>query len=528
MTTFHKYLMNGEVELFTVVCLPSEKGNFPTVIYRSPYVDSEEFLPEEEICKNIMTDFNPWIDHGYAVVYQHCRGRGKSSGDCVPYIYEREDGLFLQEWIRAQSFYNGELYLYGASYTSSVHFVTAPFAKDIKGAVLTAQDCERYNCNYRNGFYKMGLHGRWYVNMYKRKKSLKKSYATDSYKMLPLSDFSKTVLGECALDFDELLRHPNRNDAFWSSRFGGGEAHDAIKHANIPILLVTGFYDIYTGGVFDMWRGLDEETKAKSALAVHPFDHGGNGVDQPILFENGRLKDKFGDYAIRWLDFVRGKESSPFEQGKVTYYKLFEDKWCCDDFNDPKQLCRIKLGNGEISYRYNPFAPASFKGGLSANFGGTAWQAPPSSRYDIITLYTPEFTEDTLVKGRMQATLKVASDCEDTCFYVRLSLSRSEGDYGLRDDINQISNFKTDYKPKETLEMRFSFDEHAFVVHKGEKIRIDISSSAFPHYVPHTNQKGLFSEQKTAKVAKNTVYLDGSYIELPILSICDSEDKEQK
>ena len=63
---------------------------------------------------------------------------------------------------------------------------------------------------------------------------------------------------------------------------------------------------------------------------------------------------------------------------------------------------------------------------------------------------------------------------------------------------------------------------------KGEKIRIDISSSAFPHYVPHTNQKGLFSEQKTAKVAKNTVYLDGSYIELPILSICDSEDREQK
>ena len=31
-----------------------------------------------------------------------------------------------------------------------------------------------------------------------------------------------------------------------------------------------------------------------------------------------------------------------------------------------------------------------------------------------------------------------------------------------------------------------------------------------------------------AKALKNTVYLDGSYIELPILSICDSEDREQK
>ena len=65
--------------------------------------------------------------------------------------------------------------------------------------------------------------------------------------------------------------------------------------------------------------------------------------------------------------------------------------------------------------------------------------------------------------------------------------------------------------------MDFSFDEHAFVIHKGEKIRIDISSSAFPHYVSHTNQRGLFSEQATARVANNTVELNESYIELPIL-----------
>ena len=62
------------------------------------------------------------------------------------------------------------------------------------------------------------------------------------------------------------------------------------------------------------------------------------------------------------------------------------------------------------------------------------------------------------------------------------------------------------------------FDEHAFVIHKGEKIRIDISSSAFPLFVPHTNQRGHFSEQTTAKVATNTIDIDESYIELPILT----------
>ena len=166
---FYEYLEKDHTQLFTVICLPENTGKFPTVIYRNPYVDTAQHQTEEEICAAKLLDFKGWLENGYAVVFQHCRGRGKSSGDCIPYIFEREDGLFLQDWVRKQPFYNGELYLCGGSYTTSVHFVTAPFAPDIKGAVLEIQDCERYNCNYRNGFYKMGLHGGWYVGMYKKK-----------------------------------------------------------------------------------------------------------------------------------------------------------------------------------------------------------------------------------------------------------------------------------------------------------------------------------------------------------------------
>ena len=517
MHTYYQYIESVGAELFTIVCLPDEADKYPAVIFRSPYVDSEEQYSENVLCDIAADNFSDWVSAGYAVVYQHCRGRGKSSGDCIPYIFEREDGLLLQEWIRTQPFYNGELYLCGSSYTSSVHFVTAPFAPDIKGAVLEVQDCERYNCNYRNGFYKMGLHGGWYVRMYKKKSNLNKSFVTDSYKMLPLSDFSKTVLGEPAADFDEILRHPNRNDGFWNTRFGGGEAHNAIVNANIPILLVTGFYDLYAGGVFDMWRGLDEKTRALCALAVHPFEHGGNGEAQPVIFENGFLGKEYANYAIDWIDSARLSKAPPFKQGSVTYYKLFGNEWCCDSFYDANESLRFALGEGSVSYKYNPYAPASFKGGLSANFGGNAWQDEPDSRYDIISLFTPEFDRDVFVKGKIKAKLKVASNCEDTCFYVRLSLCKTEGYYGLRDDINSISNFSNEYCPGDAIDMEFSFDEHSFVIHKGERIRIDISSSAYPLYVPHTNVKGLFSEQTAAKIALNTVFLDSSYIDLPIL-----------
>ncbi len=509
--SYYEYIDINDAQLFTAVALPQKGGRFPTVIFRSPYVDEFENVSEGEVCDWVLGTRKNFLDAGYAVVYQHCRGRGKSTGDCIPYINEREDGMNLQEWVRNAPFYNGEIYLVGASYTSSVHFVTAPFAPDIKGAVLEVQDSERYNCNFRNGFYKIGLHGDWYRKMYKHKSIREINYTIDSFKMLPLSKFSLSVFGERAKDFDEILKHPKKDDPFWTTtRVGGAEAHDAIKSANIPILLVTGFYDIYTGGIFDMWNSLDTNTKEKSALLVHPYGHSGNDASFAIKFEGAKASDAFGDYRVAWLDFIRGKCSSPVKTGTVTYYTMFGGGWRTDAFETPKRSETFVLGEGERTYRYDPRDPAVFVGGLSANFGNTAYQDVPNSRHDIISVYTPEFKEDRIVKGKMSARLAVRSTAEDTCFYVRVSIAKPEGDYGLRDDINQISNFVPEYIPGEMVEMDFSFDEHAFAVHKGERLRVDISSSAFPLYVPHTNNRGLFSEQTEAKTADNTVILERS------------------
>jgi predicted acyl esterase len=515
--SFVSYHLNIPVqgaELFTAVLLPADKGRFPTVLMRSPYVDADQEASGEEICSQLIEKHCGYLERGYAVVFQHCRGRGRSTGDCIPYIFEREDGLALQAWVREQSFYNGELFLFGRSYTSSVHFVTAPFASDIKGAVLEVQDCDRYNCNYRNGFYKMGLHGDWYVGMYKKKTILNKHYTKECYHMLPLIDFSRSVFDEAAEDFDEILRHPDRNDPFWQTRYGGGEARDAIRHAHIPILLVTGFYDIYTGGIFDMWNGLDEETKSASALMVNPYNHSGKPDGQPICFDRATLAERFGHYAADWFDAVRGQGSYPVPRGEVTYYQLFGDRYLSDGFAPTDSAQTLTLGEGERTYRYNPYAPATFRGGLSANFGGNAWQNPPG-RHDVLTFYTPAFATPVFVKGKMTARLRVRSTAEDTCFYVRISLCKEEGDYGLRDDITQISNVCPDYIPGDTVDLDFSFDEHAFIIGAGERLRIDVSSSAFPLYVRHTNRRGLYCEQTSAVCADNTVVCDASTLTLP-------------
>lgn len=508
------FIQVDEADLYTVLCLPAPDGKYPVVLFRTPYDDAMSKMGDAEIQLIVLQQQREWLENGYAVVWQHCRGTGRSTGDCIPYRNERKDGLALQQWVRQQPFYNGEIYLCGGSYLSSVHYLTAPFAPDIRGAVLRIQDTERYNVCYRNGFFKCGLHGSWYVGMYKKKSLLQKNYTDESFQLLPMEDFSKTVFGEDSPDLDQTLAHPRRDDPFWQTPLGGSEAHNAVANAGIPILLTTGFYDIYTGGIFDMWNAMDDATRAISALAVCPYDHSCTETNQPVAFEHGRFEDVFGNYAIRWINSIRGKEAPPFEPGKVTYYRLFDGRWAVENFANGPQKIEIPLGQGEVSYLYNPYAPARFKGGLSGNFGGTAFQDVPNSRYDIKSFFSMPFPEDRFIKGKMKARLCVKSDCEDTCFYVRISLVQQQGAYGLRDDIQSISNFQTDYVPGSEVMLDFSFDEHAFRVRAGEQIRIDISSSAFPFYLRHTNQKGPFAQQRTAKIAHNTVVCEKSSVTL--------------
>lgn len=513
MSEYFSYCTYVESEgerLFTMVFLPSREGKFPAIIYRTPYADGEEFLTDAELMEDFVKNHRGGLDSGYAFIYQHCRGRGKSSGDFIPYLHEREDTKALYQWIREQDFYDGNLFLTGGSYTSSVHFAAAPFDEDIKGAVLCIQDCERYNINYRNGIAKTGMHLKWYTENYK-KKSRRKTVFDEKFLMTrPFSDFCKVALGEEVESKTEYLFHPDKNDPFWQTRNGGGDAHEAVKHANIPILIITGAFDIY-GKIHDMWRGMDEETKSKSALIVHPNCHRIYGEDYHELFPCGDVKANFGGDQT-WFDHILYGKPLSYETGKVTYYSLFENRWKTDDYIQPEKELTFTLGEGEKSYCYDPLNPARFKGGLTNGWDGSDWQYAPNSRPDIISVYTEDFAEDTVIKGKMKARLTVKSDCEDTGFYMRISIRKPEGDFGLRDDITKISNFNPDYMPGEEAEVQFSFDDISFMVKKGEALRIDISSSCFPTFLPHTNFRGEFAAQTETRVAKNTLFLDKSSI----------------
>ena len=509
ISNFKHLDFDGE-KFYTVILTPNSHDCYPIVIFRSPYVQNTIAKDDDELAKDYLNYYKTWLERGYAVIFQHCRGCGKSSGAFIPYVHEREDTKALFEFARKQPFYCGEIYLCGGSYTASLHYTAAPFDSDIKGAIFEVQDSERYRLWYRNGQMRRG-HANWHFGLYKNKCGLNKTHNAESFSQLPISGLSERVLGDRAEDFEQMLCAPSPNADFWGTRHGGGEAKGATDTTNVPILLTTGYNDFYVGGIFKMWEKMSESTKKNCALIVSPYNHGdGINSENSIAFPKGKRCEQFGEtYAIDWFDSIRKGISLPYEKGKITYYRAFENKWKSDYFSEPATDVFISLGSDTKSFTYNPLNPPKF--GAEGDY-----QIDFKNRNDVITFYTLPSKKDLFIKGRMKAKLCVSSNCPDTSFYVSISIEKPHGDYVLRHDITSLCYQLGDYTVNSKVTLDFNFDDYAFLLKKGERLRVDISSTDFNTYVCHTNKKGAYHKQTECDIATNTVYFDDSFLILPV------------
>lgn len=516
--------MADGTKLYASCILPKEGTSFPTIIHRNPYVE------------NVVTDFEEFVkyerincDRGYVYIFQHCRGCGQSESGWVPYDYEHNDGLDTLNWIRSLPWYNGEIFLSGGSYSATVHWSyleTNP--ADVKGAILSVQDVNRYNITYRNGFFKNKLHGGWFCRGYLKKDKELYRNEKDTFHDFPLCEFSMRQWGRRVRTMDNVLTHPRPDDPFWQSHEmgSGADCRQGFNKSTMPILLKTAHYDIYTEGVHDMWREAPQERLANCALIVDAYDHGGKRPEWATGtrgdFPNGeRLTSgtppSRDTVTLDWFDHIRlGKEFPHCKLGSTRYYALWENEWHTENaLTDGERKISLKLGEGSNSWKYDPTRPAPvFPGSGGICFGGFAAQPEPNFRDDVISYILPPAQEELNIRGRMTAELTVQSDCEDSCFYIRVSINKGDGIwYLLRDDITSLCWDGKDYTPGQKKTIHFRFADHAFRIEKGDQLRIDISS-ACDQFAPHPNVKGDAFAVREPKTANNTIYAEESFLHL--------------
>ena len=165
-------------------------------------------------------------------------------------------------------------------------------------------------------------------------------------------------------------------------------------------------------------------------------------------------------------------------------------------------------------------------------FGCQAPYRTLAERPDVLVFQTPPLAEDVEVIGPITVTLWISSDCPDTDFTAKLiDVYPANADYpdgfamNLTDGILRV-RYRESWEhpslmtPGGVYRIEIAAFPTANLFKRGHCIRLDISSSNFPHFDFNPNTGEPEGAWRETRVARNTVYLDRdrpSHVVLPIV-----------
>jgi uncharacterized protein len=165
-------------------------------------------------------------------------------------------------------------------------------------------------------------------------------------------------------------------------------------------------------------------------------------------------------------------------------------------------------------------------------FGSTEPYRPLAERRDVLVFQTEPLDEDVEVTGPITAHLWISSDCPDTDFTAKLiDVYPPNSDYpegfamNLTDGILRV-RYRDAWErpslmvPGTIYRVRVDAFPTSNLFRRGHRIRVDISSSNFPHFDVNPNTGEPEGRAREMRVARNRVYMDRqrpSHAVLPII-----------
>lgn len=497
------------LHLYTRVSVPRGRSKCPTVLYRTPY----ESVPEQ-ISPNPGDSF---LCAGYAVITQHCRGRGGSEGECIPYLHEGEDSLDLIRFACTLPHFNGELYLSGGSYGATVWLMLPEVPPEVRGAILEIQTDRLYDRHYVNGLVRSFAGAEWQFSMMSRSRPRLPGISGAQIYRRPYKDIVKRALGVRVPYFEQALLH-DRQDGYWT----GMSSHTIMEKIHCPVLLADGWYDYYTHGMCSMWERMPSKTREKSCFLMGPYGHGTRVQNSDLPLPHGDLP---GDYRLQWLEHLRTGKPYPYATpGSFRYYSVGADQWKEKRllsfpgkervggqdfyFSADKTLRLQPPPQAFCSWDYDPEQPCRC---FASNRLCRA--APPDSVDGVLSFESDLFRQKTDYFGCARFSLWVSSTAEDTAFYLRLYLVRSGEAYALGEIAGALLALNPSAKPETPSLIEMHTHPLAFTLLPGDRLRVDLASSA-SEFVPHANIKGHWAEVTSSEPCRNTVYFGASRMTL--------------
>ena len=508
--------------LGTDVYLPDSGDAFPTVLMRTTYnkdASNKGIRFSDAMAK-------PFVDAGYAFVVQDTRGRFTSEGVDSIFLTDGDgplkDGYDTVEWIVQQSWSNGDVGIMGMSALGITSYMAAASGHPaLKAAFVTACASNLYDdVFYPGGVYRQHMADRWITGQ-GRAEFLPFIYAHASYD----SVWQRVDLPRLA-----------------------PQSHTAIYQWG-------GWFDCMSQGQTDAFSALQERggdgARGNQMLMMGAWSHSGTSQTQGELRFPTTTDDANPFHeTIPWFDSkLKGAATMLDTMPPVRYYLMgdvddslaFGNVWMSADSWPPSGVSSLALylqrdsllapvppedGNASATYEYDPADPVPTLGGLNLYKPvGPADLRPVESRPDVLTFSTDPLQEPLAVAGKVRMKLFASSNCPDTDFMALLTDVYPDGrsmlivDGAIRARYRESKSDPEFMVPGDVYEFDINLWDTAIVFNRGHRIRVDITSSNSPRFMPNPNTATAFHTDTVGVVATNTIRFDAAHPSALILPV---------
>jgi len=536
--------MRDGVNLSADIYRPATAGRFPVLLSRTYYSKSSHDLGDVS-SKEFIEYF---VSRGYAVVIQDCRGRYDSQGEFYPEIHEAHDGYDTIEWCARQAWSNGKVGMFGCSYPGCVQWYCAHLNNShLKCIAPRDATSDPY---FDGGFMRGGvLQGfmEWLLHTAgrtDRTNLLKTLNLPEAYKHLPLRKLDEH-LGFRFPFWKDYVDHSSYGD-YWKRT----SVHNKYHLISVPSLNIGGWYS-YSDvmGTIRNFVGVSTKgparTRKNHKLVIGPWSHCETSSKVGEIDFGAEARIDFLELHRRWFDYwLKGRGRGMASEPPIRLFLMAANRWRlakrwplprtryerfylhsggrANTLNGDGTLDRDPPGSEPPDrFTFDPADPSGSHEGVT-----TLDQRPNERRDDVLVFSTLELKNDIEVTGPVRLFLYAASSAKDTDFTGKLvDVQSNDAAVFLTSGIVR-ARFRESYeKPSLITPGRVYLYEidlwaTANLFKKHHRIRLEVSSSEFPTFLPNTNTGGRIGSEVRTVLARQTVYHDTgrpSHVLLPVI-----------
>ncbi|MFF3564875.1 CocE/NonD family hydrolase [Streptomyces sp. NPDC002574] len=469
--------------LITDHYFPRAKGDFPTLLVRSPYGRGLPWSPMYGML---------FAEQGFHVVVQSCRGTGGSGGAFHLWRNEAADGLATVAWLREQPWFTGTLGTVGPSYLGYVQWALAlDPPPELRAMVVQVGLHDPFALFHTGGAPRLENALAVGVGMtYQHRGVLPFAKATlrlrrrleDVTGAWPLREAYLSALGGEVPWLDDVMTRSDADDPFWH----GASAAGAAERAAVPTCLIGGWHDVLADQTFEQYARL-RAAGCETALLVGPWTH------------TSALQQGWPEVFAASLAWLRAHLSDDASDPRATGVRVHvggADAWRdLEDWPPPADAASLfprpdgTLGRAApadavppVSFRYDPADPTPSVGGpLLSGTAGPRDNGVLEARDDVLTFTGPPLDEPMEVLGPVHARLRISTDTGHGDVFSRLCDVDPRG--RSTNVCDGLTRFTTEGGTPSEVTVPMSRTAHLFAA--GHRLRWQISGGAHPRFARH-------------------------------------------